>query len=237
MRRSSSAARSPRPVASPAETARWSRRWARDGRISGRVRAPALALAGEPPPREAHGRLGALGPGSFHELHAGGGVAARRSRRRRGIVPSLDALLDPLQVLAVTATRIRGVDLGTSVTESIRRHPMSLAQSFVTLDHIAQGAGDPRHRQRHSREHRALRPAVRGQRRAARGGAHHHPPPVGERRRGRSTSTAASGGSATRSFACRSTVAGARASSSRPTIRACCGSRAASATAGCPARR
>ncbi|MEO6026554.1 MAG: LLM class flavin-dependent oxidoreductase, partial [Candidatus Binatia bacterium] len=37
------------------------------------------------------------------------------------------------------ATRIRRVDLGTSVTESIRRHPMSLAQSFVTLDHISRG--------------------------------------------------------------------------------------------------
>lgn len=55
------------------------------------------------------------------------------------IVPSLDALLDPLQVLAVAATRIGRVDLGTSVTESIRRHPMSLAQSFVTLDHFAKG--------------------------------------------------------------------------------------------------
>jgi phthiodiolone/phenolphthiodiolone dimycocerosates ketoreductase len=55
------------------------------------------------------------------------------------VVPSLDALFDPLQVLAVTATRMRGVDVGTSVTESIRRHPMSLAQSFVTLDHISKG--------------------------------------------------------------------------------------------------
>ncbi len=55
------------------------------------------------------------------------------------VVPSLDALLDPLQVLAVTATRIGRVDLGTSVTEPIRRHPMSLAQSFVTLDHLARG--------------------------------------------------------------------------------------------------
>src|SRR5262245_57271191 len=45
------------------------------------------------------------------------------------VVPSLDALFDPLQILAVTATRIRRVDLGTSVTESIRRHPMSVAQS------------------------------------------------------------------------------------------------------------
>jgi len=55
------------------------------------------------------------------------------------VVPSLDALFDPMQMLAVTATRVRGIDLGTSVTESIRRHPMSLAQSFVTLDHISKG--------------------------------------------------------------------------------------------------
>ena len=55
------------------------------------------------------------------------------------IVPSLDALFDPVQLLAVAATRFRRVDLGTSVTESIRRHPMSLAQSFVTLDHISRG--------------------------------------------------------------------------------------------------
>jgi len=55
------------------------------------------------------------------------------------LVASLDALFDPIQLLAVAATRIRGVDLGTSVTESIRRHPMSLAQSFVTLDHISKG--------------------------------------------------------------------------------------------------
>jgi phthiodiolone/phenolphthiodiolone dimycocerosates ketoreductase len=55
------------------------------------------------------------------------------------VVPSLDALFDPLQLLALTATRIGRVDVGTSVTEGIRRHPMSLAQSFVTLDHISKG--------------------------------------------------------------------------------------------------
>jgi phthiodiolone/phenolphthiodiolone dimycocerosates ketoreductase len=55
------------------------------------------------------------------------------------VVPSLDALFDPLQLLAMIARRIRGVDVGTSVTESIRRHPMALAQSFVTLDHISKG--------------------------------------------------------------------------------------------------
>ncbi len=59
--------------------------------------------------------------------------------RAARVVPSLDALFDPVQLAALTATRIRGMDVGTSVTESIRRHPMSLAQSFVTLDHISKG--------------------------------------------------------------------------------------------------
>jgi phthiodiolone/phenolphthiodiolone dimycocerosates ketoreductase len=54
-------------------------------------------------------------------------------------IHSPDGCLDPLQILAITATRIRGVDVGTLVTEPIRRHPMSLAQSFVTLDHISRG--------------------------------------------------------------------------------------------------
>ncbi len=54
-------------------------------------------------------------------------------------VHSSDGFFDALQILAVTATRIRGVDLGTLVTEPIRRHPMSLAQAFVTLDHISRG--------------------------------------------------------------------------------------------------
>lgn len=55
------------------------------------------------------------------------------------VVHSPDGLFDPLQILAVTASRIRGVDLGTAVTEAYRRHPMALAQSFVTLDHLSKG--------------------------------------------------------------------------------------------------
>lgn len=55
------------------------------------------------------------------------------------VVHSPDAFFDPLQILAVTASRLRGVDLGTAVTEAFRRHPMSLAQSFVTLDHLSKG--------------------------------------------------------------------------------------------------
>jgi phthiodiolone/phenolphthiodiolone dimycocerosates ketoreductase len=54
-------------------------------------------------------------------------------------VHSPDGLFDPLQILAVTASRIRGVDVGTLVTEPLRRHPMAIAQSFVTLDHISRG--------------------------------------------------------------------------------------------------
>ena len=55
------------------------------------------------------------------------------------VVHSSDGFFDPLQVLAVTANRIRGVDVGTAVTEAIRNDPMSLAQSFATLDHISKG--------------------------------------------------------------------------------------------------
>jgi len=55
------------------------------------------------------------------------------------IVPSIDALFDPIAIAALLATRVRRIDIGTSVTESIRRHPMSLAQSFVTLDHLSKG--------------------------------------------------------------------------------------------------
>jgi phthiodiolone/phenolphthiodiolone dimycocerosates ketoreductase len=54
-------------------------------------------------------------------------------------VHSPDGFFDALQILAVTASRIRGVDVGTLVTEPLRRHPMSIAQSFVTLDHISRG--------------------------------------------------------------------------------------------------
>lgn len=55
------------------------------------------------------------------------------------LVHSPDGLFDPLQVLAVASCRMRGVDVGTAVTEASRRHPMALAQSFVTLDHISKG--------------------------------------------------------------------------------------------------
>jgi phthiodiolone/phenolphthiodiolone dimycocerosates ketoreductase len=55
------------------------------------------------------------------------------------IVHSMDALFDPIPLLTLAARRHRRVWLGTSVTDPIRRHPMSLAQTFVTLDHVSKG--------------------------------------------------------------------------------------------------
>ncbi len=55
------------------------------------------------------------------------------------VIHSMDALFDPVPLLTLVAKRHRRVWIGTSVTEPIRRHPMSLAQTFVTLDHISKG--------------------------------------------------------------------------------------------------
>jgi phthiodiolone/phenolphthiodiolone dimycocerosates ketoreductase len=55
------------------------------------------------------------------------------------VVHSMDALFDPVPILTLAAAKCRGMLVGTSVTEPIRRHPMSLAQTFVTLDHISKG--------------------------------------------------------------------------------------------------
>ncbi len=55
------------------------------------------------------------------------------------LIHSMDALFDPVPILTLTAMRHRRVLIGSSVTDPIRRHPMSLAQTFATLDHIARG--------------------------------------------------------------------------------------------------
>jgi phthiodiolone/phenolphthiodiolone dimycocerosates ketoreductase len=55
------------------------------------------------------------------------------------LIHSMDALFDPIPILTLAARRHPLCWIGTSVTDPIRRHPMSLAQSFVTLDHIAKG--------------------------------------------------------------------------------------------------
>jgi phthiodiolone/phenolphthiodiolone dimycocerosates ketoreductase len=55
------------------------------------------------------------------------------------IIHSMDALFDPVPMMTLAALKHRRVLIGTSVTDPIRRHPMSLAQTFVTLDHISKG--------------------------------------------------------------------------------------------------
>jgi len=55
------------------------------------------------------------------------------------VVHSMDALFDPIVLATTAARRHRRAWIGTSVTDPIRRHPMSLAQTFVTLDHLSRG--------------------------------------------------------------------------------------------------
>ena len=47
--------------------------------------------------------------------------------------------LDPLATMAAVAVHTSKVLLGTSVTECFRRHPPTLAQEILTLDHISKG--------------------------------------------------------------------------------------------------
>ena len=152
------------------------------------------------------------------------------------VVPSIDALFDPIAIAALLAVRVRRLDIGTSVTESIRRHPMSLAQSFVTLDHLSKGRAilGIGNGIRENTEPYGLPYAHNVERLEEAltiirllwdsGGT-----PV--------SFEAASGGCATRYSPCRCIADGRRVSSSPHTIRACCGSPGASPTAGCRARR
>lgn len=55
------------------------------------------------------------------------------------MVPSTDAFFDPFVMLGMMATRYRGMRIGTGVTEAFRRHPVTLAQAFVTVDHMTKG--------------------------------------------------------------------------------------------------
>jgi phthiodiolone/phenolphthiodiolone dimycocerosates ketoreductase len=54
-------------------------------------------------------------------------------------IPSPDAFFDPFVLMGTMAARYRGVRIGTGVTEPFRRHPATLAQAFVTLDHLTRG--------------------------------------------------------------------------------------------------
>jgi phthiodiolone/phenolphthiodiolone dimycocerosates ketoreductase len=55
------------------------------------------------------------------------------------VVPSPDAYFDPFVMLGMMAQRHKRIRLGTGVTEPLRRHPATLAQAFVTLDHLTGG--------------------------------------------------------------------------------------------------
>lgn len=55
------------------------------------------------------------------------------------LVPSPDAFFEPFVMMGMMAARYRNVRIGTGVTEPYRHHPVSLAQAFVTLDHLTKG--------------------------------------------------------------------------------------------------
>jgi phthiodiolone/phenolphthiodiolone dimycocerosates ketoreductase len=55
------------------------------------------------------------------------------------MIPTPDAFFDPFVMLGMMASRYKRVRLGTGVTEPFRRHPVTLAQAFVTLDHLTRG--------------------------------------------------------------------------------------------------
>lgn len=55
------------------------------------------------------------------------------------VVPSPDAYFDPFVMMGMMAAQYRRPRIGTGVTEPLRRHPVTLAQAFVTLDHLSRG--------------------------------------------------------------------------------------------------
>jgi phthiodiolone/phenolphthiodiolone dimycocerosates ketoreductase len=55
------------------------------------------------------------------------------------MIPSTDAFFDPFVMMGMMAARYRRVRIGTGVTEAFRRHPATLAQAFVTVDHMTGG--------------------------------------------------------------------------------------------------
>jgi phthiodiolone/phenolphthiodiolone dimycocerosates ketoreductase len=54
-------------------------------------------------------------------------------------IPNPDAIHDHVSLMAITGAQLKGVNIGTAVTEPGRHHPMALAQRFVTLDHLTKG--------------------------------------------------------------------------------------------------
>ena len=55
------------------------------------------------------------------------------------MIPSPDAYFDPFVMMGMMAAKYRRVRIGTGVTEPFRRHPATLAQAFVTVDHLSGG--------------------------------------------------------------------------------------------------
>ncbi|HUI28485.1 MAG TPA: LLM class flavin-dependent oxidoreductase [Candidatus Kryptonia bacterium] len=55
------------------------------------------------------------------------------------MIPSPDAYFDPFVMMGMMAAKYRRVRIGTGVTEPFRRHPATLAQAFVTIDHLTRG--------------------------------------------------------------------------------------------------
>ncbi|HXQ24718.1 MAG TPA: LLM class flavin-dependent oxidoreductase [Candidatus Acidoferrales bacterium] len=55
------------------------------------------------------------------------------------MIPSPDAYFDPFVMMGMMAAKYRRIRIGTGVTEPFRRHPATLAQAFVTIDHLTKG--------------------------------------------------------------------------------------------------
>ena len=53
--------------------------------------------------------------------------------------PSPHVWFDPVPMIAAAATATERISLGTGVTDVVRRHPASVAQTALTLDHISGG--------------------------------------------------------------------------------------------------
>lgn len=53
--------------------------------------------------------------------------------------PNPHVFFDSIAAIAAVAARTERVRLGTAVTDALRRHPVQLAQAFLTLDHLAPG--------------------------------------------------------------------------------------------------
>ena len=77
------------------------------------------------------------------------------------VSPSPHRHLDGMAVAAAAAVLTENVPLATSVVDTVRRHPSLLAQSALTIDHLASGRFILGLGSGETREHRALRVRLR----------------------------------------------------------------------------